>query len=58
MAQREVSIVFSAYDRNNGRHLYIKADGRRFDDTQTIKISTDIKYDISVSVKPPVQKLL
>lgn len=58
MAQREVSIVFKAYDRKNGRHLCIKADGKRFEESQTIKISSDIKYDVSVLVKPSVQKLL
>ncbi len=58
MAQREVSITFKAFDRKNGRNLYIKADGRRFEDSQTVKISTEIKYDVSVVVKPSVQKLL
>jgi len=46
------SISLCAYDRGNSRNLYVKADGKRFDDNQTIKISTDVKYDLTVQIKP------
>lgn len=46
------SISLSAYDRGNDRRLFMKADGKRFEENQTIKICTDAKYDLTVTVKP------
>ena len=57
MAGRELVISFTAHDRINSRGLYIKADGKRFGSSQTLKACCDIKYDVTVSVKPPLQKL-
>lgn len=57
MAQKEFTITVTAHDRSNQRNLYMKADGRRFDDSQTIKVCCDVKYDVTVTIKPPLQKL-
>ena len=46
------TVSFSAYDRANKRNLYVKADGKRFSDNQTIKVCSDVKYDLTVIVKP------
>ena len=46
------SVSIAIYDTKNARHLYFKSDGRRFGDERTIKLSCDIKYDITVSIKP------
>ncbi len=46
------SITLTAFDRANDRRLYVKADGKRFGDNQTIKIGSDAKYDLTVTVKP------
>jgi hypothetical protein len=43
----------SIYDTKNGRHLHFKSDGKRFGAERTIKVSCDIKYDVTISVKPP-----
>lgn len=47
-----VTVTFRAYDRANQRPLYFKMDGRRFGSERTIKISCDVKYDLTVTVKP------
>lgn len=47
-----------AHDRRNGRGLYVKADGQRFGDSQTLKVCCDVKYDVVLTVKPPLQKLV
>ena len=46
------TVSLSAYDRANKRNLYVKADGKRFSDNQTIKVCSDVKYDLTVIVKP------
>ena len=46
------SISLTAFDRANHRNLYVKADGKRFSDSQTLKVCTDVKYDLTVTVKP------
>lgn len=57
MARNELLISLTAHDRVNDRSLYMKADGRRFGNSQTIKVCCDVKYDVAVTVKPPIQKL-
>ena len=47
-------VNFSAFDRSNDRHLYMKADGQRFGSPKTLKVCCDVKYDVVVTVKPPV----
>ena len=46
------TITLSAYDSRNHRHLFFKADGQRFGDARTIKLSCDVKYDLTVTIKP------
>lgn len=53
----ELTVTFRAYDRANQRPLYFKMDGRRFGSERTIKISCDVKYDITVTVKPSALQL-
>lgn len=48
-----LTVTFEAYDRLNKRNLYFKADGKRFDDDRTLKVCCDVKYDLTVTVKPP-----
>ena len=48
------TVTFSAYDRANHRPLFFKADGRRFSSERTVKIGCDVKYDVTVTVKPSV----
>lgn len=57
MAAQAVMITFTAHDRVNGRCLYMKADGKRFGSSQTVKVCCDVKYDVTVTIKPPLQKL-
>ena len=52
-----LTVSFTAHDRANNRYLYLKADGKRFESSQTVKIGADVKYDVTVTVKPPVQTL-
>ena len=52
-----VTVGFSALDRQNQRRLYFKQDGKRFSVERTVKICTDVKYDITVTVKPSVAPL-
>ncbi len=51
------TIYFTAYDRSNKRNLYFKVDGGRFAEERTLKICCDVKYDVTVTVKPPVAQL-
>ena len=51
------TVSFTAHDRANNRYLYLKADGKRFESSQTVKIGADVKYEVSVTVKPSVQPL-
>lgn len=57
MAGRDLLITFSAYDRVNSRSLYIKADGKRFGSSQTLKICSEVKYDVTITIKPHIQNL-
>lgn len=57
MSRKELLIAFSAHDRVNSRGLYIKADGKRFGSSQTLKICCDVKYDVNITIRPPTQKL-
>ena len=57
MAQKEMMITVTAHDRVNNRNLYVKADGKRFDNSQTLKVCCDVKYDVTVTIKPPLQRL-
>ena len=51
------TVSFSAYDRVSKNNLYFKADGKRFNSQRTIKICCDVKYDVSVAVRPSVSRL-
>jgi len=51
------TVTFSAYDRANHRPLFFKADGRRFSSERTVKIGCDVKYDVTVTVKPSLLPL-
>jgi hypothetical protein len=58
MAQKAgLMITFMAHDRVNSRGLYMKADGKRFGSSQTLKVCCDVKYEVSVIIKPSLQKL-
>ena len=57
MAQKVLYITLTAHDRVNHRGLYMKADGKRFESSQTLKVCCDVKYDMTVSVRPPLQRL-
>lgn len=58
MAQKAgMTITLMAHDRVNVRGLYMKADGKRFGSSQTLKVCCDVKYDLTVTIKPPLQKL-
>ena len=46
------TVTLSFYDSRNNRYLYFKPDGKRFGDERTIKIASDQKYDVTVTVKP------
>lgn len=59
MAQKTgLMITFMAHDRVNVRGLYVKADGKRFGSSQTLKVCCDVKYEVTVTIKPPLRKLL
>lgn len=51
------TVSFSAFDRVNKNNLHFKADGKRFSSERTIKICCDVKYDVSVTVRPSVSRL-
>ncbi len=51
------TVSFAAYDRANRRNLHFKVDGGRFAAERTLKICCDVKYDVTVTVKPAVAKL-
>lgn len=57
-SQQGLVITFMAHDRGNVRGLYVKADGKRFETSQTLKVCCDVKYDVTIVIKPPLQKLL
>ena len=46
------SVSLTIYDPKNGRHVFFKTDGKRFEEDRTIKISCDVRYDLTVTVKP------
>ena len=46
------TVNLSFYDSRNNRYLYFKPDGKRFGDERTIKVSSDQKYDVTVTVSP------
>ena len=51
------TVTFSAFDRGNSRNLHFKMDGKRFKDDRTIKICRDVKYDVTVTVRPSIAPL-
>lgn len=51
------TVSFTAYDRANRRNLHFKVDGGRFAEARTLKLCCDVKYDVTVTVKPPVAQL-
>ena len=51
------TVSFTAHDRANNRYLYLKPDGKRFENSHTVKIGADVNYDVTVTVRPPVQTL-
>ena len=51
------TVTFEAYDRVNKRNLFFKADGKRFGSERTVKICCDVKYDVTVTVRPSVAPL-
>lgn len=51
------TVTLRAFDRVNQRGLYFKVDGQRFSDQRTVKICCDVKYDVTVTVKPSVGAL-
>ena len=57
MSQQALMITLLAHDRVNGRGLYFKTDGQRFGSSQTLKVCCDVKYDVTITIKPPLQKL-
>lgn len=57
MSTSNFTVTFEAYDRLNKRNLYFKADGKRFDNDRTLKVCCDVKYDLTVTVKPSVAPL-
>jgi len=52
-----LTVGFSALDRQHQRRPYVKQHGKRFSVERTVKICTDVKYDITVTVKPSVAPL-
>ncbi|XP_003383766.1 PREDICTED: CB1 cannabinoid receptor-interacting protein 1-like [Amphimedon queenslandica] len=53
MTSTDFFVSLSIYDPKNGRHVFFKTDGKRFEEDRTIKISCDAKYDLTVTVRPP-----
>lgn len=52
-----VTISFSIVDPRSKLGVYFKQDGKRFGSERTIKVCTDVKYEIRVTVKPSVAPL-
>ena len=46
------SVSLTVFDTKSSRYIFFKNDGRRFGEERTIKLSCDVKYDVTVSVKP------
>ena len=56
-AMSAFTVTFSAHDRANNRNLFFKADGKRFGSDRTLKVCCDVKYEVTVTVKPPMAPL-
>ena len=46
------TVSLTAYDTKYSRYIFFKVDGKRFGEERTVKLSCNVKYDITVSVKP------
>ena len=53
MTSTDFFVSLTIYDPKNGRHVFFKTDGKRFEEDRTVKISCDVKYDLTVTVRPP-----
>lgn len=51
------TVTLSVVDPRDKQGLFFKQDGQRFSTERTVKVCTDAKYDIQVTVKPPVAPL-
>ena len=51
------SVSFSFLDPQSRKGVYFKQDGQRFGSDRTVKFCTDVKYEIRVTVRPPVAPL-
>ena len=51
------TVTFAPYDKKNGRQLYFKTDGKRFNEERTVKLSCDVKYDLNITIKPIIPQL-
>ena len=52
-----VTINFSIINPKSRQGVFIKQDGKRFSSDRTVKMCTDVKYEIRVTVKPSVAPL-
>ena len=52
-----VTVGVSIVEPRSKKGVYFKQDGKRFGSDRTIKVCTDVKYDIRVTVKPSVAPL-
>ena len=51
------SVNFSFLEPQSRKGVYFKQDGQRFGTDRTMKFCTAVKYEIRVTVKPPVAPL-
>lgn len=51
------TISFSIVDPKSKQGVFFKQDGKRFGNERTVKVCTDVKYDIRVTVKPSIAPL-